>query len=82
MALGAALTFVVVFGFLTHGFGAYESSGNFSASDNDGQTWNNGRLTLHGWGVPFRFVAICSMVGAVVGLAVWRAANRRVRARV
>ena len=77
VALGAVLTFVVVFGFLTNGFGAYVRSGNISAADSGGPTWVNGRLTAHGWMEAFIFAAICSAAGAVVGFAVWRTAYRR-----
>ena len=78
VTLGAVLTFIVVCGFLTNGFGAYVASGNFSAADNGGPTWVSGRLTSHGWGEAIRFAAICSAMGAVVGLVVWRTAYRRV----
>lgn len=77
IGLGAILTFLVVFGFLTNGFGAYAASGNLSAADNGGPTWVNGRLTSHGWSEAFIFAAICSAAGAVVGLVVWRTAYRR-----
>jgi hypothetical protein len=43
IGLGAVLTFLVVFGFLTNGFGAYVASGNLSAADSGGPTWVNGR---------------------------------------
>ena len=77
IALGATLTFIVVSGFLTNGFGAYVGSGNFSAADNGGATWVDGRLTAHGWREAFIFAAICSVAGAVVGFVVWRTAYRR-----
>lgn len=75
--LGLVLTFVVIFGFLTNGFGAYVSDSVFSAADNGGPTWVDGRLTPHGWFEAFQFSAICGAVGATVGLAVWRVAYRR-----
>lgn len=77
IVLGLVLTFVVVFGFLTNGFGAYVSESSFSAADNGGPTWVDGRLTPHGWFEAFQFSGICSAVGAAVGLAVWRTAYRR-----
>ena len=77
VVLGLVLTFLVVFGFLTNGFGAYVSEIGFSAADNGGPTWVDGRLTPHGWFEAFQFSAMCSAVGTAVGLAVWRVAYRR-----
>lgn len=77
VALGAALTFLVVIAFLTNVFGMYDGSGNFSAADNDGPTWIDGRLTPHGWANALYLAAICGGMGGVVGLAVWRTAYRR-----
>ena len=77
IVLGVVLTFVVVFGFLTNGFGAYSAQYDVSIADSGGPTWVRGRLTPHGWFEAFQFAAICSAVGAVVALAVWRVAYRR-----
>ena len=77
VALGAILTFIVVSGFLTNGFGAYAGSGGLSAADNGEPTWVDGRLTAHGWSEALIFAAICSTAGAIVGLVVWRTAYRR-----
>ena len=77
VALGAILTFIVVSGFLTNGFGAYAGTGSFSAADSGGPTWVDGRLTTHGWSEAFLFAAICGAAGAVVGFVVWRTAYRR-----
>lgn len=77
IVLGAILTFLVVFGFLTNGFGAYVAESGLSAADNGGPTWMDGRLTPHGWFEAFQFSAICSAVGAAVGLIVWRVAYRK-----
>lgn len=77
IALGAILTFLVVFGFMTNGFGTYVAENGISAADSGGPTWVNGRLTPHGWVEAFQFAAICSAVGAAVGLVVWRVAYRR-----
>ena len=38
VGLGATLSFIVVSGFLTNGFGAYTGSGDLSASDSGGPT--------------------------------------------
>ena len=75
--LGLVLTFLVVFGFLTNGFGTIASESGFSAVDSGGPTWIDGRRTPHGWFEAFQFSAICAVVGAAVGLAVWRVAYRR-----
>lgn len=77
LALGLTLTFVVVLGLLTNGFGAVASPSGLSAADNGGPTWTDGRLTPHGWFEAFQFAAMCGAVGAAVGLAVWRVAYRR-----
>lgn len=77
IALGAVLTFLVVFGFLTNGFGLFVAESRFFAADSGGPTWVDGRLTAHGWFEAFQFAAICSAMGAVVGFAVWRVAYRR-----
>lgn len=77
VVLGAVLSFLVVFIFMTNGLGAYVASGGFSAADNAGPTWVDGRLTPHGWAVAFMISAICGGMGGVVGLAVWRVAYRR-----
>lgn len=76
-ALGAILTFIVVTGFMTNGFGAVAGSGGLSAADSGGPTWVDGRLTAYGWSQALVFAAICSAAGAIVGLVVWRTAYRR-----
>lgn len=76
VGLGSILTFIVVSGFLTNGFGAYTGSGGFSAADSGGPTWVDGHLTTYGWREAFSFAAICSVAGAIVGFVVWRMAYR------
>lgn len=79
VALGVVLTFLVVIAILTNGFGLLTASGSFSAADNGGATWIDGRITPHGWATAFQFSAVCAAIGGIVGLAVWRTAYRRVR---
>lgn len=79
VTLGVVLTFLVVVGFLTNGFGLLTASGSFSAADNGGATWIDGRITPHGWATAFQFSAVCAAIGGIVGLVVWRTAYRRVR---
>ena len=79
VALGVVLTFLVVLMIQTHGFGAYAGSGSFSAADNNGSTWIDGRLTPHGWAEAVHFSSICGGIGGIVGIAVWRMAYRRLR---
>ena len=76
VGLGAILTFIVVSGFLTNGFGAYTGSGGLSVADSGGPTWVNGHLTSYGWRQALSFAAICSVAGAIVGFVVWRTAYR------
>ncbi len=76
VVLGATLTFVVALGLLTDGFGLISFSNITSAADSGGPTRIDGRLTPHGWAEASKFALICSMLGAFVGLAVWRTAYR------
>ena len=76
IALGAILTFVVAFGLITRGFNLFVVSDGFSSSDNGGPIWIDGRLTPHGWAEASQFALICSALGSIVGLAVWRTAYR------
>jgi hypothetical protein len=76
IALGAILTFVVALGLITHGFNLFVVADGFSASDNAGPTWIDGRLTRHGWVEACQFALICSALGGFVGLAMWRTAYR------
>ena len=76
IALGAILTFVVALGLITRGFNLLAVADSFSASDNGGPTWIDGRLTRHGWAEASQFAIICSALGGFVGLAVWRTAYR------
>jgi MFS family permease len=82
MALGAFLTFAVVVGLITNGFGLIVASPGFSAADNGGPTWIDGRLTRHGWAEAVKVALACSVAGAVVGLLVWRTAYRRTVPRI
>jgi hypothetical protein len=75
VALGATLTFVVTLGLLTNAFGLIDSIIS-SAADGGGPTWVEGRLTRHGWAEASKFALMCSALGGLVGLAVWRTAYR------
>jgi len=77
VALGIFLTFAVVLGLITNGFGLIVASGGFSAADNGGPTWIDGRLTRHGWAEAVKVALACSVAGALVGFLVWRTAYRR-----
>jgi hypothetical protein len=79
VALGATLTFVVALGLLTNAFGLIDSIIS-SAADAGGPTWVEGRLTPHGWAEASKFSLMCSALGGLVGLAVWRTAFRWVPA--
>jgi hypothetical protein len=74
VAFGIILTFVVVLGLMTYGFGLFTSG--YSAADNGGPLWIDGRLTLHGWAEAAKVAAMCGVAGALVGLVVWRVAYR------
>ena len=74
-ALSVILTFVVVLGLMTYGFGLFSSG--YSASDNGGALWIDGRLTRHGWAEAAKVSAMCSVAGALVGLVVWWVAYHR-----
>lgn len=75
VGLGATLTFVVTLGLLTNAFGLIEPIIS-SAADSGGPTWVDGRLTRHGWAEASKFALMCSALGCLVGLAVWRTAYR------
>ena len=47
-----------------------------SAADGGGPTWVQGCLTWHGWAEAAEFALVCSALGGLVGLAVWRTAYR------
>ena len=79
VALGTFLTFAVVLGLMTYGFGLFSSG--YSASDTGGAVWIDGRLTRHGWAEAARVAAMCSVAGAVVAFVVWRVAYRRATGR-
>ena len=76
VVLGITLTFVVTLGLLTDCFGLIQSSIISSAADGGGPTRIDGRLTRHGWAEASKFSVICSALGGLVGLAVWRTAYR------
>ena len=75
VGLGATLSFVVTLGLLTNAFGLIDSTIS-SAADGGGPTWVEGRLTRHGWAEASEFALVCSALGGLVGLAVWRTAYR------
>jgi hypothetical protein len=79
VALGFGTCFLLVFG-LSTGFGLlpYDPPGSASmASDSGGVTMVNGVLTQHGWfGASISSLG-WGIVGAVVGLVIWRAAYRK-----
>ena len=77
VAFGTLLTFVVALALVTKGFALFSVTEGFSASDNGGPTWVDGRLTQHGWVEAFNVALICSLAGALVGVVVWRIAYRR-----
>ena len=74
--LGAGLSFVVALALLTDGFGLMQMSGSISAADSGGPTRVDGRLTPHGWAEASKFALVCSVLGGLVGLVVWRTAYR------
>lgn len=76
VALGATLTFVVTLGLLTDCFGLIHFSNISSAADSGGPTRVDGRLTRHGWVEASKFALVCSALGGLVGLVVWRTAYR------
>jgi hypothetical protein len=76
MALGFVATFVAVMAALTRGFGLFPRF-SFSASDNGGATWIDGKLTLHGWTQAIEAALVCGLAGALVGLTVWTISYRR-----
>lgn len=76
VALGATLTFVVTLGLLTDCFGLIHFSNISSAADSGGPTKIDGRLTRHGWVEASKFALVCSALGGLVGLVVWRTAYR------
>jgi hypothetical protein len=76
VAIGAILTFIVVLGLVTKGFNLFVVAEGFSASDDGGPTWVNGRITSHGWVEALKVALMCSIAGAMVGAVVWRVAYR------
>ena len=76
VAFGTTLTFVVALGLITKGFNLFNVAEGFSASDNGGPTWVDGRLTQHGWVEALKVALICSIAGALVAVVVWRIAYR------
>lgn len=70
VAFGTILTFLVALGLITHGFNLFVVAGGFSASDNGGPTWIDGRLTLHGWVEALKVALTCSVACAFVGFVV------------
>jgi hypothetical protein len=76
VAFGTILTFLVALGLVTKGFGLFVVAEGFSAADNGGPTWVDGRLTQHGWVEALKVALACSVAGAFVGIVVWRTAYR------
>ena len=76
VAFGTILTFVVALGLITKGFNLFVAVDGFSASDNGGLTWIDGRLTQHGWVEALKVALTCSVAGALVRFVVWRIAYR------
>lgn len=76
VAFGTILTFVVALGLITRGFSLFVVADGFSASDNGGPTWVDGRITQHGWVEALKVALTCSVAGALVGFVVWRIAYR------
>lgn len=76
VVLGTVLTFLAVLAITTRGFGLFDV-GDFSAADNGGPTWIDGRLTAHGWAEALKAALVFCPFGAMVALVVWRTAYRR-----
>ena len=76
VVLGTVLTFLTVLAITTRGFGLWDI-GSFSAADNGGATWIDGRLTAHGWAEALKAALVFCPLGAIVALVVWRTAYRR-----
>ncbi len=75
--LGGLFGFIVCFALLTNGFQLLPAgSGNFSAGDNVGATWINGRLTAHGWWSCFVASLIFAASAVPVSLSLWWVAYR------
>lgn len=62
--------------FMTTGFFTGMKSGGFSAGDNIGKTWENGRITLHGLTSALRSALWFGVQGLVVASVIWHVAYR------
>jgi hypothetical protein len=79
-ATGTLLTFLAGFAILTRGFEMIPppSGSALSAEDAGGPPVINNRLTPHGWRRAAQSSLMLAVAGALVALAVWRVAYRRV----
>jgi MFS family permease len=73
---GFAVPFTVILAYTT-GFFTGQADGQWSSFANGGQQWVDGTITRFGLFIAFRTASVFGLVGACVGLFIWKVAYRR-----
>jgi MFS family permease len=73
---GALVPFVVYFAFAT-GFFTGHANVQWTYYDEGGQQWLDGVITGFGWMIALKQASQFAVIGAFIGLVIWRVAYRR-----